>query len=82
MAHPAFKVGQGGGGSAALVALKSGRVQMAERLCQVTPLVLWRKALERSSMGLPQRAAGPDAGEEESDEHHLLGFCGSAGLSR
>ena len=38
---------------------KSGRGQLAERLCQITTLVLWSKALERSSMGLPHGAADP-----------------------
>ena len=36
---------------------KSGRGQLAERLCQITLLVLWSKALERSSLGLPPHGA-------------------------
>ena len=43
---------------------KSGRGQLAERLCRITPLVLWSKALERSSMGLPHGAADPAHAED------------------
>ena len=43
---------------------KSARGQLAERLCHITTLVLWSKALERSPVGLPHGAADPVRAED------------------